>query len=276
MRLSVVELPGNAKQPRRFIGTCMDLTEIRHKDELLRRSHKMDAIGDIAVGLAYDFNQLLEVVLTDAQKLQEYFVDQFEFCHYARQIHQAGARGSKLAAKLSAFAHRDPAESISINLNQFMSAQPNVVSKALTARIKLNTSFEPNLWRVKLHLNGFEDLLLNIAINAMQAIQGRGSLTLCTANVVIDRPKALMLEISAGEYVSLSIADTGCGMSHEVMEKIFEPFYSTKGDDTPGLGLSQVYGFCRAAGGAIEVFSQMGVGSRLVLYFPKEVVKLPD
>jgi CheY-like chemotaxis protein len=144
-----------------------------------------------------------------------------------------------------------------------------MLETTLTARIKLKLDLSKDLWPVIVDTGELEDSILNICINAMHAMESGGYLTIQTENFIVQEKNIELLELRPGDYVLLSIIDTGCGMSDEVIEKIFDPFYTTKGDKGTGLGLSQVYGFMESSGGAIKVYSEANHGTRFLLYFPR-------
>ena len=146
-----------------------------------------------------------------------------------------------------------------------------MLERTLTARIKLVLDLADNLWSTLLDESDLEDAILNVSINAMHAIEGNGQLTIKTCNQSIDSLQAQQLQINTGDYVMLSITDTGCGMDEQTREKIFDPFYSTKGDKGTGLGLSQVYGFVERSGGAIKVHSKPDHGTQLEIYLPRQI-----
>ena len=144
-----------------------------------------------------------------------------------------------------------------------------MLEKTLTARIQLMFNLADDLWPIWVDGGDLEDAIINISINAMHAIESNGQLTVRTYNEQVSAPDAELLDLDAGDYVVLSITDTGCGMDETTKEKIFDPFYSTKGEQGTGLGLSQVYGFVERSGGTIKVYSELGKGTRFVLYFPR-------
>lgn len=144
-----------------------------------------------------------------------------------------------------------------------------MLEKTLTARIQLTFKLADDLWPVYLDSNDLEDTILNISINAMYAMEGNGELTFSTSNDHLNSIEAQILQLDAGDYVSLNIVDTGCGMDEKTKEEIFEPFFTTKGEAGTGLGLSQVYGFVQRSGGAINVHSELGHGTHFTIYFPR-------
>jgi len=259
----------NEGGPRRSTGTIQDITRQVHMEETLRRSQKMDALGKLTGGIAHDYNNMLGVILGYAALLEDTLAEQPKLAKYANEIHRAGERGSKLTKKLLSFARQKPADTQVVNINTLLEDEINILKKSLTARIELNYDLTENLWPISIDPDELEDTILNICINAMHAIEGNGHLTIKTLNEKIKSTDAQLLKLKPGDYVSLSFTDTGSGMNNETKQKIFDPFYTTKGQRGTGLGLSQVYGFMQRSNGTVNVYSELNHGSRFVLYFPK-------
>ena len=276
LQLTVAELPTKPNQLRRFIGSCMDLTEIKQREEMLWRSQKLDALGKISGGVAHDFNNLLGVILGYAQLLNNQLKDNAKLSRYAEQIVYASERGAALTGKLLAFSRRRPTVHHHVNINQLIQEQTEVISRAITANVDLVLNLNPQIWTTKLEESAFDDMLLNLAINAMHAIDGQGQLTIATSNVSLSKIEGAELDLSAGDYICLSVSDDGCGMNEQVMAQIFDPFFTTKGKDGSGFGLSQVYGFVRSAGGVINVESREDEGSCFSLYFPRQLIRIGE
>lgn len=154
-----------------------------------------------------------------------------------------------------------------------------MLEKTLTVRIRLIYDLIEKVWPISVDVSDLEDMILNISINAMHAMSGAGTLTLVTRNEHLSSYDAQLLNLDEGDYVVLTATDTGCGMDKETESHIFEPFYSTKGSDGTGLGLSQIYGFVTRSDGAVKVYSELGHGTRFAIYFPrlnKKQVNLED
>lgn len=248
-----------------------DITEHKTQEEQLRRSQKMDALGKLTGGIAHDYNNMLGVILGYTELLESSLKDQPKLIKYINQINRAGERGSKLTKKLLTFSKHKSSENKIVNLNSLLQDSKLMLEKTLTARISLIFDLAGGLWLVSLDVGDLEDAILNISINAMYAIEDIGKLTFQTRNEVINKEDAHQLHIDVGDYVLLSITDTGIGMNQEVKEKIFDPFYSTKGSQGTGLGLSQVYGFIQRSKGVIKVYSESGHGTRFTIYFPRHL-----
>lgn len=269
MRLLAAELPKDIDGKRRFIGSCIDLTHSKQQQEQLRRSQKMDALGKLTGGIAHDYNNMLGVILGYSEIIEGIVQEQPELANYIHEIQHAGERGAKLTKKLLTFSRRESSENKIVNLNTLLQDSQLMLEKTLTVRINLVLELEKDLWQIYLDVNDLEDAILNMSINAMHAIEGNGQVTFETRNEVINEIDAQQFQMAAGEYVLLSITDTGCGMDSETKEKIFDPFYSTKGELGTGLGLSQVYGLVQRSKGNIKIYSEPGHGSRFTLYFPR-------
>lgn len=248
-----------------------DITERKLKDEQLRRSQKMDALGKLTGGIAHDFNNMLGVILGYSELLSNSLKDDSKLVAYTQEIHRAGERGAKLTKKLLSFSRQRITDSKTVDINRLLTDQRDMLEKTLTARIKLNFELADNLWPVLLDSSDLEDAIVNICINAMHAIDGNGQLTIKTYNETVSETDSAQLNLNKGDYVLLCLTDTGKGMDDSTIEKIFDPFFTTKGENGTGLGLSQVYGFVDHSRGTIKVYSEVGHGTRITLYFPRKI-----
>lgn len=252
-------------------GISTDVTDKKLKEEQLRRSQKMDALGKLTGGIAHDFNNMLGVILGYSELLSHVLGKDEKTSSYIREIQKAGERGAKLTNKLLSFSRQKASDSKAHDINRLLSEQTHMLEKTLTARITLKTELADNLWQVLLDSSDLVDAIVNISINAMHAIKGNGQLTIRTYNESVNKTDADHLGIEPGDYVLLSITDSGAGMDRATKERIFDPFFSTKGDQGTGLGLSQVYGFVENSNGTIKVYSEPGHGTRFTLYFPRNI-----
>jgi len=246
-----------------------DITERRLQEEQFRRSQKMDALGKLTGGIAHDYNNLLGIIMGYAELLNENLADDPRLSKYSRDIEHAAERGSKLTKKLLAFTRHETSDADVLNINELLLDQQLMLEKTLTARISLLYDLQKNIWPCWLDSGDLEDAIINMSINASHAIEDSGQLTFRTTNERLDATDAQLMHLDAGDYVLLSVTDTGCGMDEPTREQIFDPFFSTKGDQGTGLGLSQVYGFVKRSGGAVKVYSEPGHGSRFAFYFPR-------
>lgn len=247
-----------------------DITERLKQEEKLQRSQKMDALGKLTGGVAHDYNNMLGVVMGYADLLELQLKDQPKLVDYVKKIIHAGERGSQLTKKLLAFSKQKSGDARILNLNELLRDESDMLQKVLTARITLVMELADDLWPVYVDSGDLEDAIVNLSINAMHAIKENGQLTISTRNKNISRTAASLLQIPSGDYIRLSVTDTGCGMDDVTCDKIFEPFFTTKGEKGTGLGLAQVYGFMGRSNGAVQVYSELGHGTEVVLYFPAQ------
>ncbi|MDX1811440.1 MAG: PAS domain S-box protein, partial [Gammaproteobacteria bacterium] len=268
LHLSVAELPRSNDGARRFIGSCQDVSLQKSQEEQLRQTQKMDALGKLTGGIAHDFNNMLSVIMGFAQLLQISIKDDPKKERYVNEIYQAGERAKKLTSKLLSISRKKTDEQEIADLSQIINDEKHLLEKTLTARIKLSIDLQADLWPAYIETSGFEDVVLNISINAMHAMPEGGSLTITGTNTHLDSIEAKAIDINPGDYVLLTFSDTGTGMSEEQKEKIFDPFFTTKTNGT-GLGMSQVYGFVQRSKGKILVYSELGHGTRIAIYLPR-------
>lgn len=267
LHLTIAELPENLDERKRFVGVCHDLSKTKQHEKLLNRTQKMEALGQLTGGIAHDYNNVLGVIIGYSDILKAQLKEQPILFDFVDQINQAGNRGAQLTRKLLSFSRQTPESSQESNLNDIIKSNNDVLRKTLLS-VELVLNLKHDISQVNIDQNSFEDMLLNMAINAMHAMPNGGVLTLSTREATLSKDQASSFNIAQGKYVQLSIEDNGSGMCRTVQDKIFEPFFSTKGDQGSGLGLSQVYGFMKSSMGAINVYSELGEGTRFSLYFP--------
>jgi len=255
-------------------GLFIDMTDRRSQEEQLRRSQKMDALGKLTGGIAHDYNNILGIVQGYAAQINEHVDNADKVKQYAHTIEKAAERGAELAKKLLSFSQNKQPVISDVNINDLLLEDKHMLEKTLTANHKLVFNLEKDLWQVALDAGDLEDAIVNMCINAQHAMTSGGQLTISTSNTSLDMHDTQSLNIAAGDYVLLSITDTGSGMDKDTKERIFDPFFSTKGKRGTGLGLSQVYGFVERSGGAINVYSEKDHGSRFTLYFPRSTHQL--
>ena len=253
----------------RIAGVAEDITEQVDMEDTLRRTQKMDALGKLTGGIAHDYNNMLGIIMGYTDLIKTQIKDQPKLVSYIDTIHHASERGAKLTKKLLAFSRKGTSDAETLNINTLLLDKHHMLEKTLTARIKLIFDLADNLWPAWLDDGDLEDAIVNLSINAMHAIDGNGQLTIQTRNVSIDDADARLFQVKPGDYVQLSFNDTGRGMNEATKEKIFEPFFSTKGNEGTGLGLSQVYGFVQRSDGTIKLYSEPDLGTRMMLFFPR-------
>ncbi len=269
MRISIAELPKNNMGNRRFIGSCQDLTFVKNQEEQLRRSQKMDALGKLTGGIAHDYNNILGIIMGYAEQLNDNISNDSKLSKYALNIKYAAERGSKLTKKLLSFSKNKNHIATVVNINDLLQDQNLMLEKTIMSRTKLEYILDDKLWSVKLDIGDLEDAIVNMSINAMHAMPSGGTLTIRTSNEELGELDANKSNLKPGNYVLLSVTDTGYGMDSITKEKIFDPFFTTKGEQGTGLGLSQVYGFVERSNGWIQAYSELGFGTRFALYFPQ-------
>jgi PAS domain S-box-containing protein len=249
-----------------------DTTERDQKEELLRRSQKMDALGLLTSGIAHDQNNMLGIITGYSDLLSLNLTEQPKLLGYVTQIQKASNRSALLIKKLLAFSKNKSLSPSKFSINTFLLEQQDMLQKTITVQIKLDLQLTDNIWSVWLDKNDLADALINLIINAMHAMNNKTSLpqiTISSKNVTLSTLAAKEKGISAGDYVLLSVSDNGCGIDNKIKEKIFDPFFSTKGDKGSGLGLSQVLTFVNNSKSTIHIESQLGSGTEFILYFPR-------
>ncbi|QQP93404.1 response regulator (plasmid) [Skermanella sp. TT6] len=247
-------------------------------EEALRQAQKMEAVGQLTGGVAHDFNNLLQAILGNLDMLQEGLAGQERLLRYVRAATQAGERAATLTRRLLAFARRQPLQPGSLSLNALVGGMQELLQRSVGEAIQVEAVLAGGLWRTWADANQVENALLNLAINARDAMPNGGRLTIETANSHLDDAYvAAELGLQPGQYVVLCVTDTGTGMSAEVRARAFEPFFTTKpiGQGT-GLGLSQLYGFARQSGGHAAIYSEEGRGTTVKLYLPRHRGPVPE
>ncbi|APR34350.1 response regulator [Paraburkholderia sp. SOS3] len=244
---------------------------LRHAEEALRFAQKMEAIGKLTGGVAHDFNNLLQVVGGNLQLLAEDVAGSERAAQRVRNALAGVARGAKLAAQLLAFGRRQPLAPKVVNLGRFVRGLDDMLRRALGDGIEIETIVSGGLWNTLVDPFQVENALLNLAINARDAMNGQGKLTIEAGNAALDDAYAQRnADVQPGQYVMVAVTDTGSGMTPEVQAHVFEPFFTTKreGQGT-GLGLSMVYGFVKQSGGHVKIYSEPGHGTTIRLYLPR-------
>jgi PAS domain S-box-containing protein len=262
----------------RMTGVSMDTTarmreqtERQAIEEQLRQAQKVEAIGQLTGGVAHDFNNLLGVIVGNLDMLQDLVRSDPEGSELAQSALNAALRGAELTKRLLAVARQQPLAARVIDLNERLPGIVAMLQRTLGENIHLNTRLGDGLWAARADPSQVEDTLLNLAINARDAMPDGGTLTIETGNVTLDEHfAASRTEITPGDYVMLSVTDTGVGMAPEVIARATEPFFTTKpaGKGT-GLGLSMIYGFAKQSGGHLSIYSEVGVGTTMRLFLPK-------
>ncbi len=248
-----------------------DLTERLATEERQRQMQKMEVVGNLTGGIAHDFNNLLAVVIGNLDLLHEQLENIPDLLELAEEARRAALRGAELTAGLLAFARKQPLQSRLLDVNEVVGQANKLLGRALGDDFPLSLDLASELWPVQSDFGRIETCLLNLAINARDAMPHGGTVTIETRNVQLDEDYAAAnVGVTVGDYVLLSVSDTGEGMSAEVLARAFEPFFTTKepGKGT-GLGLSMVFGFARQSGGSVNIYSEPAKGTCVKLYLPR-------
>ncbi|WP_337270803.1 hybrid sensor histidine kinase/response regulator [Oryzifoliimicrobium ureilyticus] len=248
-----------------------EIAERRHAETKLAQAQKMETVGKLTGGVAHDFNNLLQVVSGNLQLLAKEVAGNDRAQTKIANAMAGVARGSKLASQLLAFGRRQALEPKVVNISRFVRDMDDMIRRAIGEAIEVETVVGGGLWNTFVDPTQIENALLNLAINARDAMNGRGKLTIELLNAHLDDDYARSHdEVTAGQYVMMAVSDTGSGMSPEIIDKVFEPFFSTKAEGKgSGLGLSMVYGFVKQSGGHVKIYSEVGHGTTVKLYLPR-------
>ena len=253
------------------VSVFQDITERKHLEEELLQARKMEAIGRLAGGVAHDFNNFLTVISGYCGMILGQLEPDDPIRHEIGEIKMAGERAAAMTAKLLAFSRRQVAERRVTNLNSVMLDIQELLSRLIGEDIELVAKVEPGLWLVRCDEAQIGQVMMNLAVNARDAMPNGGRLTIIAANVVLDEEYARRhLGVRPGRYVMLSVNDTGCGMDADTQAQMFDPFFTTKGQGKgTGLGLSTVYGIVKEHDGHVDVESAVGIGTTMRVYLPR-------
>jgi signal transduction histidine kinase len=265
----VLELRRNPLPGGGFVTLYTDITERLAMEQRLQQSEKMAAVGRLTAGVAHDFNNLLATIVGSAELLERQASTNPALARRLELIMQAAARGSDLVRQLLAFAKQQPLELMPVDLNHILEGMAALLRATMGSKIRIENKMAVGLWPAIVDPVQIEHVILNLAINARDAMTDGGLLTIATANVILAEPRH-GVDVPAGEYVTVALSDTGTGMTEDVLRKSFEPFFTTKGPGRgSGLGLSQVYGVASQSGGCVEVVSQYGQGTTVRVFLPR-------
>jgi PAS domain S-box-containing protein len=261
-----------------FAKVTRDLTEKRAIEEQLRQSQKMEAVGQLTGGLAHDFNNLLTGISGSLEMMQVRMAQgrTAEFDRYFMAAQGAVRRASALTHRLLAFSRRQTLDPQPTNVNRLISGLEDLVRRTMGPSVQVEVVGAAGLWPTLVDPNQLDNAILNLCINARDAMPAGGKLTIETANRWMDERAARQQDLPVGQYVSVCVTDTGTGMTPEVVAKAFDPFFTTKplGEGT-GLGLSMIYGFARQSGGQVRIYTEPGQGTTMCLYLPRHHEEAP-
>jgi PAS domain S-box-containing protein len=257
-----------------FAKVTRDLTERRAAQERLNQAQKMEAVGQLTGGIAHDFNNLLTVISGNIEALQRRLpgAPEADLRRLASSAQRGAERAAILTHRLLAFSRRQALEPKSLSVNTLVSSMSDMLRRTLGESVAIEIVLAGGVWSTFVDANQLENAVLNLAINARDAMPDGGKLTIETANAYLDDDYAAQADVPSGQYVGIFVSDTGIGMTPETASKAFDPFFTTKelGQGT-GLGLSQVYGFIRQSNGHVKIYSELGAGTTVKLYLPRHL-----
>jgi len=254
-----------------IVPEAIDITERHQAEERLRQAQKMEAVGQLTGGVAHDFNNLLQVISANLHLVSRLTRDDVKVMQRLDSATEAVRRGAKLASQLLAFGRRQALAPRVVDVGRFITGLEDLVRRSIGEGVEVEVIVSGGLWHTFVDPTQIENALLNLAINARDAMDGNGRLTIEVGNAFLDDDYVRgQPDVKPGQYVMLAVTDTGCGMTPQVLSQVFQPFFSTKpaGSGT-GLGLSMVYGFVRQSGGHVKIYSEPGQGTTVKVYLPR-------
>jgi PAS domain S-box-containing protein len=255
------------------VGVGQDITHLKQTEELLRRTQKMESIGELTGGIAHDFNNLLGIIIGnhDLMKRNIKNGNTLRLLEQINSAQKAALRGAEVTRRLLNFSRQSEEAHSPVNIDKIISEFEDFIRKSITASINLEIDIAEDIWMIDLNPGDFQDALINLSLNARDAMPSGGRLIFKVSNAIIDHDMTdYDNNIKAGDYVQISVSDAGTGMAKETVDKIFEPFFTTKDKNTgTGLGLPMVFSFVKRCSGGIKVYSEEGLGTTFTLYLPR-------
>lgn len=255
-----------------------DISLRKQAEETMRRSMKMDAVGQVTGGIAHDFNNILGIIIGNLDYIKRFCTTEELILQRVEAVAKASGRAAMLTRQLLDFSRQQAGNCEPTDINKIIRGMDNLIERSVTPEVEVTTELYPELWIVDIDRGDFENVLLNLVINARDAMPKGGKLHITTCNTVLDENYILMNPgMKPGEHVLLSVGDSGVGIPSEVLEHIFEPFFTTKpqGKGT-GLGMSMVYAFSQRSHGSVRVYSEIAVGTTVHIYLPRTKKKRED
>ncbi|MEA1834861.1 hybrid sensor histidine kinase/response regulator [Methylobacterium durans] len=265
-----------------FFGSQLDVSRRRDAEESLHQAQKMESLGQLTGGIAHDFNNLLQVISGHNEVMLALIdhpdIDVGRLRRAGEAVRDASERAAKLTHQLLAFSRKQRLEGRLLNLNGLVQSMSDMAERSLGDHVVLRQDLAPDLWNTRIDPTQAEVALLNVLLNARDAMTGGGTVTVKTENLLIeDEDAALYKTVGPGAYVVISVTDTGSGMAPEILTRVMEPFFTTKGEGKgTGLGLAMVYGFAKQSGGSVKIYSEVGHGTTVRLLFPASDQKIED
>ncbi len=259
-------------QVDQIFGTCQAITERKLLERKFMQAQKMEAVGQLTGGVAHDFNNLLMVVLGNLQLVEQLVKNDERVQKRISAAYEAAERGSELTKRMLAFSRQQTLQNRNVDVNTLLDKMTGILGHAVGATVNLKIVTAPDIWPIRADTTMLETAILNLCINARDAMKPKGGdLTIETANRMLDSETAADMEdVPPGDYVEIAVTDTGCGIPAENIEKVFQPFFTTKGPEAgSGLGLSMIYGFVKQSGGHIKIYSEVGHGTTMRIYLPR-------
>lgn len=268
--LSISPVTDDQGRLTHFVGSQADVTSRRKLEEQLRQVQKMEAVGRLAGGVAHDFNNLLTIINGYSELMLDSLEAADPLVDYVEQIRRAGDRAADMTRQLLAFSRKQMQQPVVLDINTLIRDTEKMLNRLIGADIELVLDLKADLWKINADKGQMEQIIMNLILNARDAMPSGGSLVVTTNNIELDESYASMhSEAHVGKYVLLAVCDTGCGMDKETLARVFEPFFTTKeADKGTGLGLATVYGIVKQCNGHIDVYSEPGLGTTFKIYLP--------
>jgi signal transduction histidine kinase len=255
-----------------IFGTCQSITERKALERKFLQAQKMEAVGQLTGGIAHDFNNLLMVVMGNLQLVEQLVKNDERAVKRIRAAIEAGEKGSELTKRMLAFSRQQTLQNKEISVDTLVFKMQDMLGQAIGGTVELKIMPGDSVWAVKADATMLQTAILNLAINARDAMKPKGGkLIIETSNKSLDQAYCDENEdVLPGDYVEIAVTDTGCGIAPENIEKVFQPFFTTKGPEAgSGLGLSMIYGFTKQSGGHVKIYSEVGHGTSIKMYLPR-------